>query len=374
MAQAAGPLLIQPDPRTRRQMEYADLLMKQGADTSPAPNWLAAAARALTGVVGGYQRSLLEAKHEARQTAASEGLMRALEAGKGWKNPDPSGSEAGGQAAIDYAARAGTAHDGRTYLAGGERVGGGMEAMIAALEGQKNPDLASYAMQLRIGDFERQQTLADERAEEERREKREEARETRRHERNVARDELRYRRDLARDERKEGREAPTVQTFYDEQGREQKRVWNPQTRKWDELGGAKAAAPRLVKVLDENGDPLWVPVSEARGRPAPTSAGRDGAPTLAQVRENEAIEDARQRIAAMGLSPAALRSKLEYGIDPVLESLVKQASKRKYGEDHGFKAARNLVFGQRPATKTPPPSADLSKLSDDELLKKLGIQ
>jgi hypothetical protein len=133
-----GPLLIQPDPRLKRRMDYADLLLKQGADTSPTPNWLAGAARALTGAAGGYFRSQADRQLEGRQTAANEGLMRALEAGKGWTNPDTNPDLAGQEALR-------VNDPSRTYLAAGERVGGGYEAVIAALEGQRNPDLAPYA-------------------------------------------------------------------------------------------------------------------------------------------------------------------------------------------------------------------------------------
>jgi len=368
MAQLSGPLLVQPDPRTRRRMDYADLLMKQGADTSPAPNWLAAAARALTGAVGGYQRNLLDSQHEARQTRANEGIAKALEAGKGWQNPDMPGSEAAGQAAADYAAQAGANHDGREYLAPGQRVGGGYEAMIAALEGQQNPDLAPFALQLRTGQIDRQQKSADELAKETRQGAREEARDRGRWAHEDRRDERRWGREDSRDAAKADREPPKVETFYDDEGREQKKVWNRQTKSWEAAGGSKAPAPRLVKVLDENGDAIWAPVSDAAGHKT-TTTGRGGGPTLSQDRENASIDDARRRIAAMKLSPEALRRKLEYGMDPVLEGLVKQAGRRKYGEDPGFEDARNFVFGK---PKGAP--ADTTKLSDEELLKSLGLK
>lgn len=355
------PLLIQPDARLKRRLDYADLLLKQGSSAEPTPNWLAAAARIATGALGGYFRGKAEDELQARQDRANEGLAKALEAGKGWTNPDTDPDLAGQEALR-------VNDPSRTYLAAGERVGGGYEAVISALEGQRNPDLAPYAMQLRTGQFDRQQKLADLLAMEDRRERRDASRDDRRHERESARDDLRHRRDLERDDRKAGREAPSVQTFYDDEGREQKKVWNPRSRSWEAQGGSKAPPPRLVKVIDENGEAVWAPVSEAQGRRTP-QAGRGGAPTLAQLRENESIEDARKRIASMGLSPEAVRSKAL--MDPVFEGLVKQAGRRKYGDDDDFENARNFVFGKRPAEAA---TADAAKLSNDELLAKLGIR
>jgi hypothetical protein len=39
----SGPLLVQPDRRLKRRLDYADLLLKQGSSAEPAPNSLAAA-------------------------------------------------------------------------------------------------------------------------------------------------------------------------------------------------------------------------------------------------------------------------------------------------------------------------------------------
>src|SRR5690606_18121852 len=36
-----------------------------------------------------------------------------------------------------------------------------------------------------------------------------------------------------------GTDAPTVQSFYDDKGQEYKAQWNPQTREWEPVGGAK---------------------------------------------------------------------------------------------------------------------------------------
>jgi len=51
--------------------------------------------------------------------------------------------------------------------------------------------------------------------------------------------------------------APTVQTFYDEQGREYKAQWNSQTQKWDPVGGSKASA-NGIEVVGPDGTTMRI--------------------------------------------------------------------------------------------------------------------
>jgi len=65
----------------------------------------------------------------------------------------------------------------------------------------------------------------------------------------------------------EGSKAPQVETFFDEQGREIKRAWNPATRRFEKVGGAKAEEPKIQEFYDE-----------ATGQPYKGYLGSDGRP------------------------------------------------------------------------------------------------
>lgn len=52
-------------------------------------------------------------------------------------------------------------------------------------------------------------------------------------------------------------EAPTVKSFYDDQGREYKAQWNPATQQWDQVGGAKASS-NGISVTSPDGTTIQV--------------------------------------------------------------------------------------------------------------------
>jgi hypothetical protein len=176
---------------------------------------------------------------------------------------------------------------------------------------------------------------------------------------------------LALENLKQRGKAPDVETFFDGQGREVKRQWNPSTRTWDQVGGGKGnmAAPKIESF--QQGDQTvyrqWNPQANrwddvpGFGGPKWNPTERGGAPTLAQQANNQEIVAARKRladeVATRNLTPQQLGTLSQQfdqnglpnrNFNPVIARLLSQATQRQVGQDEGFEGAWQMFYGSRP--------------------------
>lgn len=81
--------------------------------------------------------------------------------------------------------------------------------------------------------------------------------------------------------------APTVQTFYDDQGNQYKAQWNPQTQDWDRVGGAKPPSGMQFRSTPDGGFELIQgpgKLTEAQSKDTVYATRAEGAlPTIDQL-------------------------------------------------------------------------------------------
>ena len=112
-----------------QQNPLAQALLQQGSSTAPVQSMPEGIFRALTGAVGGFLGGNSDRQYR-------EGLASALKAGQGWKSPDNIYSERTGE----MVSPAGQVAPGT----------GGTDAMVAALMGTNNPQLANLGLGLQL--------------------------------------------------------------------------------------------------------------------------------------------------------------------------------------------------------------------------------
>lgn len=206
-SQNRSPLLAQllaEDP----QFAAGQAALQAGSSTAPVQSPLEGFARALQGAAGGYFTGQARQRAQGQQDDYSATLAKALQAAQGWRNPDMNAMP--GQVAQESydatAANVGNMEP-RRYLAPGETVQGGSNAMASVLAG--NPDTAPLGLNLR---FQEMQAQAE------------------------------ARRALELERQKAAMEPPKTRNVRI--GNEQvTQEFDPRTRQWDEIGRGAAFAP-----------------------------------------------------------------------------------------------------------------------------------
>lgn len=149
--------ILSDDP----QYKYGQAAMDSAANPGPVYSNAQGLAVALKGALGGYFAGQAKDRVKKREKDYGETLAKALQAAKGWTNPDMQAMP--GQVAQEgynaTAANVGNMEP-RRYLAPGENVQGGTNAMAQVLAG--NQDTAGLGLNLQFQEMQNQQKIAAE--------------------------------------------------------------------------------------------------------------------------------------------------------------------------------------------------------------------